>query len=96
MISVKDARKLLYIAASEKSLTDFQAMFAGVVAVELLSEALSGDYFYSVEFSPDVDGLTIATTSSANVKLSSGDSVPVSEFAEGAKIPLYFIACIRE
>lgn len=96
MIPIKDVRKILYITTSEKSLTDFQAMFSGVVAAELLSEALSGDYFYSVEFSTDVDGLTIIGTTSANVNLRSGDAVPANEFAKGAKIPFYFVAYIRE
>ena len=95
MIPVKDVRKILYITASEKSLADFQAMFSGVVAAELLSEAMSGDYFYAVEFSPEVDGLTLGTAS-ANINLSSGDAVPASEFSEGAKIPFYLVAYIRE
>ena len=96
MIPVKDVRKLLYITTSEKSLADIQTMFAGVTAVELLSEAMSGDYFYAVEFSPEVDGLTLGTGASGNIRLTSGDAVPASEIAEGAKIPLYFIAHIRD
>lgn len=96
MIPVKDVRKLLYIATSEKSLADIQSMFAGVTAVELLSEATSGDYFYAVEFSPEVDGLTLGAGASGNINLIGGGGVPADEIAEGAKIPLYLITHIRD
>lgn len=99
MIPVKDVRKLLYITTSQKSLTDFQTMFVGVVSVELLNVATSGDYFYAVEFSHEVDGLTVykgALGRNNKINLINGGVVYAGEIAEGAKIPLYFITYIRD
>lgn len=96
MIPIKDARKILYITTSAKTLADFQAMFASVVAVTLLCESMGGDYIYSVEFSPEVDGLTVLSGGSAYINLPNGQGYGATEFAEGAKIPFYFITYIND